>query len=476
MKKFIVLAIGFLALFGFAASAFAIHAEIPAESQAVVAKGSVQLTISGDLRVRGWLEKNISGFSGFFPGGMLDGQNQTYYDERVRLAVDATQGNVSGRIHLESGDANSDVFKWGSNVPGGLQGLNFGDTNTKPTDMSILEAWIQYTGAGLGMPAGIKVGHMPLALGPDTLFFDHTKFGDDAIVGWVDPTPTTHIVALTIKAVETDSGNAVLSSNANDLDIYVGLINQVLAGQNLQAYYAYANMPTATLSLQDLGINASGSFGGLTYSAEYDQNLGKLGGLATTVAPFDTVNGGKAEGYALQLNLGYKLGSAGIRAMAAYGSGPKANETDAKEFINFLSANQYNTLVYGYRVVNAMGELNGAGTNNQISNTEMLNLGVDVNPTADLKASVDGYLLRATNTDAFFNFANPGAGVSHNIGTEIDAKVTYALAKNLNYFFNAGYLIAGDFYKDAGYSANSSDTNVGKVNPFVLMHGLELSF
>ncbi|MDA8156360.1 MAG: hypothetical protein M0Z52_07895 [Actinomycetota bacterium] len=469
MKKFIGLAIGFIALFGFAASAFAIHAEIPSETQAVVAKGTVQITISGDLRVRGWLKKNVAAntFLGGTGSSIVDGQNQTYYDQRVRLAVDASQGDVSGRIHLESnsnpdGDNGThDIYTWG----------NF---NSKPSGMDVLEAWIQYTGTGLlGVGSGIKVGHMPLALGPDTLFFDHTKFGDDAIVGWVDPTPSTHIVGLTIKAKDADPGSEVLgTSNAQDLDIYVGLVNQVLAGQNLQAYYVYANGPAAGLpipvpglgsvtfgpqiALQDLGLNASGSFGGLTYKAEYDQNLGSsyIGGPAGTKNDL--------KGYALELDLGYKLGPAGIRLMGAIGSGPKNGQTNQNEFINFLSANQYNTVVYGYQVANAMGQTNGSGTFNQLSNTEMLNLGVDLNPTADLKVALDAYLLRATETSAF------GPNVSKSIGSEYDLQANYAISKNLNYFVKGGALVAGGFYSDSGIGQ--------KKTAVVAMHGLELSF
>ena len=466
MKKLVSLAVGFLALFGLSASAFAIHAEIPAESQAVVAKGTVQLTISGDLRVRGWLKENVSS-----AGAITDKLNQTYYDERVRLAVDASQGNVSGRIHLESNGGNSDGYKWGTTPAFGSNSGPVGtDFNAKPTAVSILEAWLQYTGSGIGMPTGIKVGHMPLALGPDTLFFDNSKFGDDALVLWGDPTPQTHIVALTIKAAEGDTGSAG-TSNAKDLDIYVGLINQVLAGQNLQAYYVYANGPDAStaipvpggsatfgpqIKLQDLGLNASGKFGGLTYTAEYDQNLGSA-----------YVNGAKADtkGYALELDLGYKLGPAGVRLAGVYGSGPKAGSTKVDTFINFRGNDPYHTVVYGYQVQNAMGQVNGVGTFNQWSNTEMLNLGVDLNPAADLKLALDAFLLRASKTDAF------GAGISHNIGSEYDAHIKYALAKNLTYFADAGALVAGNFYDDTHALFGGS-----KKTAIVVRHGLEFSF
>ena len=58
MKKYLALVLGVLFTLGFAASAFAIHAEIPAETQAVVAKGSTQITMGGELRFRGELRNN----------------------------------------------------------------------------------------------------------------------------------------------------------------------------------------------------------------------------------------------------------------------------------------------------------------------------------------------------------------------------------------------------------------------------------
>ena len=39
---------------GLAATAFAIHAEIPAETQAVVSAANIQITLGGEIRTRGW--------------------------------------------------------------------------------------------------------------------------------------------------------------------------------------------------------------------------------------------------------------------------------------------------------------------------------------------------------------------------------------------------------------------------------------
>jgi hypothetical protein len=59
LKKYLALMLGVLFVLSFAASAFAIHAEIPSETQAVVAKGGTQITLGGELRTRGWWKDNM---------------------------------------------------------------------------------------------------------------------------------------------------------------------------------------------------------------------------------------------------------------------------------------------------------------------------------------------------------------------------------------------------------------------------------
>lgn len=57
MKKLLVFTAAFLIL-GLETSSFAVQAEIPADSTAAVAKGGIQVTIGGELRVRGSVIKN----------------------------------------------------------------------------------------------------------------------------------------------------------------------------------------------------------------------------------------------------------------------------------------------------------------------------------------------------------------------------------------------------------------------------------
>ena len=67
MKKYLALVLGVLFVLSFAASAFAIHAEIPSETQAVVSAQDIQIKLSGEIRVRGYYLGNLG--SGTFADG-----------------------------------------------------------------------------------------------------------------------------------------------------------------------------------------------------------------------------------------------------------------------------------------------------------------------------------------------------------------------------------------------------------------------
>ena len=414
MKKYLAIILGALFVLSFAANAFAIHAEVPSETQAVVATGATQITLGGELRTRGWYQDNITGAK--LP---LDSSSHAWYDERIRLHVDAqVSPNVQGFLQLESGST-SDVYTWG----------NF---NAKPTSLSVLQAWILYKGSGLfGFPSGLKIGHMPLALG-EKQFFDHTKFGDDAIVFFMDPTKELHVGLLTIKFGEGDK-----LDNTDDLDGYVALAVYKLDAKNtLGVNYTYLNLPDGEFSHQDLGLHANGNVSGLGYKAEVDFQFGKAG------------HDSKFKGYGIMAGLNYMIDPLNLRAGFAMGSGPGTSD-DVKNFVTYLGADQHYTLVYEYQVASAAG-----ATATGINNTTYYNLGADFSATKDIKASLDAYLLRATK--------NPGG--SKKLGWEVDAKVGYNVAKNLAYEVNLGYFDADDFYGDDAKGAT------------VLMHKLTLNF
>ncbi len=478
MKKIFAILLAALFVLSFAASAFAIHAEIPSETQAVVGAGTTQITLGGELRIRGWYEDNIDNAGNtLLDAGLplLIGptptktNSQAWYDERVRLSLDAkVTPNVEGMVQLET---DGGVFKGGSFR--NQDSYTWGNFDSKPTTLSILQAWVMYSGSGLlGIPAGVKIGHMPLALGQG-VFFDHTKYGDDAIVLFANPMKQLETDLLTIKFSEGPGG---IYKNTNDLDGYVGIATYKIDDKNtIGLNYTYLNQsstPTPNdpsiftgfnkLSLQNLELAGNGNISGLGYKYSVDVQFGNV---FTDAAGQDH----KAKGWAAMAGLNYQLDPVNLRAMFAYGSGNKSNTNDINEFITFLGDDQHYTLVYDYQVMTAGvitgGTLTG-GTDTGISNTTYYNLGLDVNPMKDLKASVDGYILRASKTDAF------GSDVSKDIGWEVDAKIAYNIAKNLTYEVNAGYMHAGSFYKDL---LNTPGNDIVK-NPVVLMHSLTLSF
>ncbi len=386
----------------FAASAFAIHAEIPSETSAVVAKGTTQITLDGQIRVRGWWKDNLSA-----DGMPTDTNSQAYYDQRVRLGVDAKiTSNVEGYVQLETGSGATDIYTWG----------NF---NSKPASMSILQSWIMYTGDGLfGVPAGLKVGHMPLALG-EKEFFDHTKYGDDAIVFFVNPVKEMHVALLTIKFAE---GNKAVSGD--DLDGYVGLATYQLDPKNMVGInYTYLNQSMNRFSHQNLGLQANGNVSGLGYKAVADIQFGKASETS------------KYKGYAFMAALNYMVDPVNLRAMFGYGSGQN-DSNDVKMFTPYLSNDRYNTLVYDYQMNGASGfEHMG------LANTTLFNIGADFTPVKDITAALDGYIIRASKS----NTAIAGSD-SKDAGWEVDGQIKYNVAKNLTYEVNAGYLKAGKLY------------------------------
>lgn len=396
MKKYLSLILSVLLVMSFAASAFAIHAEIPAETQAVVSKGATQITLGGFLRTRGWYFNNLT------PAGLPDDTNsRAFLDQRVKLLVNAqVTPNVQGLFELQGDQV------WGSAGP-----------NQKGDALKWIQAWIQYTGSGLfGFNSGLKVGHMPLALGHQT-FFQHTTNGDDAIVFFMDPTKNVHIGLL---AVKLNEGSAAV--NSDDLDGYVALTTFKLDEKNtVGANYTYLNQSNADFKLQNVGLHANGSVAGFGYKAEGNIQFGDIN---------DDV---KARGYSIMAGVNYALNPVNVRASFGLGSGDDDDDDKAEQFISFLSDTEHYTQVYDYKAVTAAGS-----TLTGLSNTTYYNLGVDYTVSPSIKTSLDGYLLRATKAEG-----------SKKVGWEVDAKVVYNVARNLNYIFDVGYFDAGKFYEDA---------------------------
>ncbi|MFZ3121923.1 MAG: alginate export family protein [Thermodesulfovibrionales bacterium] len=448
MKKYLALVLGVIFTLGFAVSAFAITAEIPAETQAVVAKDTSQITLGGELRFRGWYTDNTSGTRRAV-SNPADGPSQGWYDGRIRLSLKAdVSKNTTGFVQLESAPNEnfaSDVTVWGT-------------LNTKPsTDLTILEAWILHTGSGLlGIPAGVKVGHMPLALG-EKQFLDHTKFGDDAIVLFANPTKELHIGLLTAKFAEGSTGTA----STADITGYVALATYKVNKDNtVGVNYTLINDSGATVTtagnkynFQNLGLHANGKIADVKYAVEYDTQFGNQ---------TDTV---KFKGYGIFANLGYDIKPVTVRAGYARGSGDAGNNdaTKNKDFQVTAGNDVHYTFIYEFTTRDASSNRDIAQVtrSNGISNTTYYRLGLDADLTKDLKASVDYFMLKATEA----------AAGSKDIGTEYNAKLTYKIDKNLTYSITAGILDPGKWWEDTVGVTSANNKAITQM-----MHALTLSF
>ena len=480
MKKYLALVLSMVFVLGFAASAFAIHAEIPAETTPVVAAKNTQIELSGELRIRGWYEDNITNNTGTLKattGLPYKGGSMSWYDQRVRLAIDVkTAPNVTGRIHLETGEGpRGDVFTWGGTNSIGGEG---GQRPLGPT--RLLEAWLAYTGSGLlGVPAGIKVGHMPLVVG-EGLFVDHRRYGDDAILLYVEPMKGTEINLVTAKLYEGDTDPAAglqPTDNTDDIDLYslmlthkldkdntIGLnysmansrdINGIISAGTLTETDAY--FADAKANLQNVGLFAKGKISDIGYRATADFQFGKIKDISGS----DDL---KFRGWGVTLGANYKLDPVTLRANFIYGSGDDDDDNKIEQFMTFPATvidPNIPTVVYNYRVVTAAGAI-GTG----ISNTTAYNLGITASPMKDLTAHLDYYLLRASK-----KLASTGFGSDKDIGSELDLKLTYRIARNLTYAINAGVLFADDFYK-----ASSTGPTSDPKNAVVFQHQITLSF
>ncbi len=464
MKKYLALAVGVLFTLGFAVSAFAITAEIPAETQAVVADGATQITLGGEIMFRGEIKNNVADFN----DDASNTSDTSAYDGRVRIRLQAdVSKNTQGVIHLESGTNTTDTYTWGDSTASDANGI-YTEGNGKRGSLYILEAWIQHKSDALGIPAGIKVGHMPIKLGQG-LFLDHSNFGDDAIVVFMDPTKELHIGLLTAKFNEGTS-----SGRADDTDAYTALFAYKNSGFNLSGDVTY---------LDDQDYNGTGNADrGLhvfNYGLRADTKVGPLGvkadvelqdGKAKSNGVADT----KYKGYAYTLGVDYKVGG-GYTLDVEYALGSGDGDRNDDKVGTFVTAQgsepQHYTYVYEYRARTAgltapasgASALGAAGTG--LANTTYYKLGLKGDLTKDLNLAANYYILRATKE------VGTGAYNSKNIGSELDAKVTYKLDKNLVYFVEGGYLWAGDFYKNITTTANGEPDDA-----YAVRHGIALSF
>lgn len=511
-----------LFVFGFAASAFAIHADIPSETTASVASGDTQVTLSGEIRVR--YDWRHVGFNS------NDSQSETaYMNERIRLGIEAKMSpNTTGMIQLTSetdpAQADRDNMIGGgttngtANVSGfdqseatGLFSKFLNGGNELKGQIAIRQMWIMHQGTGLlGIPAGIKVGHMPIILGSG-LFLDHSYYGDDGIIFFMMPVKELEIdlVGLDLANGYFSTGTAATVTKSNHDNGYAFIANYKASpttGVSFDTTYVddqnIGDLSGAMgvypdIHMWNFGLRGKTEVEGFRLKVDGEAQVGQLRQLATQNIDF--------KGYALQAGAGYTLDPVKLDLEFGYGSGDSGKHSrDINTFVTSqgpestfgdpyrgvgIQGGIQGPYVYNYRTINAAGETFGG-----LANTWYVRLGGDTDLTKDLNFDAALFYLRAVdaitsqNVGLYNLLANPLTGAADpfsasnvnnsgykakkDIGEEVDARLTYKIDKGLITWVEGGYLWAGDFWR--AVSAVTPGNN--PKDAYTMRTGIQLNF
>jgi hypothetical protein len=427
MKKFVVLLV-VVALSCLGTAAFAAD---------IAVSGSV------DIRSRDFNDLNLTK-----DAPAVDAGNQRDTQERVRLTVDAKAGDVKGRITIEN-----DWDTWGrleEKQADASTATSENNTSGHGIGHSILdlrEAWINFNLPGI--PVNVNVGHQLLQLG-NGWFLRNMKYGDDA---WVlaNVTGANTVAFVDIKAAEFSS------AQANDIDGYAlldvfKLSDTMAVGIDLtnvkdrDAFLVGGNgVGAKNLNLQNIGLNFNGLLGPVNLKAELDFQMGKI----------ETLGGApevKFKGNQIVIQATVPLDPVTINFTLARGSGSKAGDTDIKDMITILDADQHYTLLYEYKIptpgINVVGAATNPGVNagslhTGFDNTSAISLGVSAQVSKSLNVGIDGWYLQSTE-----DVINGLGESTKKLGDEIDAHINWAMYDNLSWNWQIGYFKPGDAYKN----------------------------
>ncbi|MGB9822709.1 alginate export family protein, partial [Thermodesulfovibrio sp.] len=334
------------------------------------------------------------------------------------------------------------------------------------SNLYIRQAWIQYQGSGLlGVPAGFKVGKQLIKLGYG-LFFDHTYYGDDAILVFVQPLKELTIAAHTIKFSE---GNTKLNDDATAYGILAAYAGKGFGLSADVTYVDHQNIGNTggaglfkDVHLWNFGLrgNVDDIAGtGLNFRADVEFQTGKI----RDTNPDPEV---KLRGWAALAGLDYKFKPIPLTLTLEYaiGSGDKDSKDKNEAFITALGPEQHYTFIYEYLAPSACNAITTSyATLTGLCNTQYLKFGGSFDITKDINAKLYGYWLRAHRAVSINGYTE-----DKDIGWEVDANVTYQIDKGLKYWVEAGYFWPGDAYKlDNGKDADDA---------WAVRHGIQLNF
>ncbi len=371
--------------------------------------------------------------------------------ERVRLNVDAKTDAVKARVSIEN-----DWDDWGrfeqpmadSNAVTNANSER-SDANTKGA-LDLREAWMNFNLPGL--PVNVTAGHQLLQLGQGW-FFRSLKYGSDA---WVLANVTGNNTAAFVD-VKISEGTAYGANASDDVDAYVlldsmKLSNNATAGIDITLANDRKNAlglasGTNATQAQNIGLNYAGQAGIVGLKAELDVQMGK----ASKANP----NGSDAKfkGNQIVVQGTIPVNPVAIDFTVARGSGPKTNQSDYNQFVNFLDADQHYSFLYEYKVNGACG-----GLHQGFCNTTALGVGATMALSKSLDVGANLWALQSTE-----KVMNAAGDSTNALGQEIDLNANWKMYNNLSWNWQLGYLMPGKAYDKADGSKGDAATGVQGV-------------
>jgi hypothetical protein len=390
--------------------------------------------------------------------------------ERIRINIDAKHENVKGRVTIEN-----DWDVWGrlespqanATITSAATGTTLPITSTSDAGrLKIREGWIDFQIPGAG-PAHVKVGHQFLQLG-NGWFFRSMKYGSDA---WLVGLPGKNTVAFVDVKISEQTNN-----NSDDVDAYVLLDNfKIDDTKTVGVYFArvadkqgkflasrFNNTTAFTAEIGDeanidtIGLWFNGKLGPINLQAELNQQMNK----------WKSASGGdtKFKGNQIVVQANMPINPLSINATVAMGSGIDLGSAsnDFKQIVTALDSDPHYTFVYEYLTKTAcITSLTAAGNpvygkNTGFCNTTALNLGGSMAVTKWLTASLDYWMLKATEKVSI-----NGAALSDDVGNEIDLVLKFKLYDQLTWNWQIGRLMPGKAYDYAAAAADDVDAIQG---------------
>lgn len=353
--------------------------------------------------------------------------------QRIRLIADSTTGDVKAKLVIEK-DFGAGVWGTTTSATGGTNGYQ-GNTT-----FGIREAWALFPVADTGI--FIKGGHMNLALSHGQ-FFASNRYGADAWVAYKD-IDTLHIGLVDIKV-----GEGAVGANGDDVDAYAFVVTNKMGDATVGVNITDVKM-RPTKDIQNIGLHYGGKVGAIDLKAEFDMQMG---------ADKTTATSKKYKGTLLYVNGAVAMNPVTINFTLASGSGEKGTTNDYEGFQNFIDTNGHYTLLYEYMIPTMAG-----AKSTGFVNTTAISAGAMFAATKNVKVGGDIWILQASEKVN----VNPGSGALNaagqtqatDAGMEIDIKVLWKLADNLNWNWTIGYFKPGAAYKQANGTGVDAATGI----------------